>query len=74
MKNKTAQELGRMGGKVKSVAKANAARANGKKGGRPTAMLIADALSGEEDGTADAGFDELCERYGFAEAMRLCGK
>tara|TARA_R110000868_G_scaffold175663_3_gene412823 strand:+ start:740 stop:1015 length:276 start_codon:yes stop_codon:yes gene_type:complete len=44
MKNKAAQQLGRLGGKVTSEAKAAAVRENGKKGGRPpkpaTAMLI----------------------------------
>jgi hypothetical protein len=30
-----AAQLGRLGGKVKSVRKAEAARRNGKKGGRP---------------------------------------
>ncbi len=35
MKNKHAQILGRIGGKVKSEKKANAARLNGIKGGRP---------------------------------------
>jgi hypothetical protein len=35
MKNKHAQYLGRLGGSVKSEAKANAARINGRKGGRP---------------------------------------
>ena len=33
--NKHAQELGRLGGKKTSEAKAKAARENGKKGGRP---------------------------------------
>lgn len=33
--NKAAQELGKLGGSVKSKAKAKAARENGKKGGRP---------------------------------------
>lgn len=34
-KNKAAVALGRLGGKAKSAAKAEAARENGKKGGRP---------------------------------------
>jgi len=34
-KNKNAAALGKLGGKVKSEAKANAVRENGKKGGRP---------------------------------------
>jgi len=74
MKNTAAQSLGRKGGKVTSESKAAAARANGKKGGRPTKEMVADALSGKEDGTADAGFDGLCERHGYAEALRLCGR
>jgi hypothetical protein len=35
MKNKAAVQLGKLGGKVKSEAKAKTARENGKKGGRP---------------------------------------
>jgi hypothetical protein len=35
MKNTAAQELGKLGGSVKSEAKASAARANGANGGRP---------------------------------------
>lgn len=35
MKNKAAQELGKLGGQVKSETKTKAARLNGKKGGRP---------------------------------------
>jgi hypothetical protein len=35
MKNKAAQQLGRLGGLKTSKAKAAAAKANGKKGGRP---------------------------------------
>lgn len=35
MTNKAAQELGRLGGRARSEAKARAARANGKLGGRP---------------------------------------
>jgi hypothetical protein len=34
-KNKHAVALGRLGGKAKTEKKADAARANGKKGGRP---------------------------------------
>jgi len=34
-KNRAAVSLGRKGGKVRSEAKAEAARANGAKGGRP---------------------------------------
>jgi len=74
MKNKAAASFGRLGGKVTSEAKATAARANGKKGGRPTKQLVEDALSGKEDGTADAGFDDLCARHGYAKALELCGR
>ncbi len=35
MKNKAAQQLGRLGGKVTSEAKATASAANGRLGGRP---------------------------------------
>ncbi|MEY4244057.1 MAG: hypothetical protein RLZZ245_1642, partial [Verrucomicrobiota bacterium] len=35
MKNKAAQQLGRLGGSKKSEAKTATARANGAKGGRP---------------------------------------
>lgn len=35
MKNKAAQSLGRLGGMAKTKAKSEAARENGKKGGRP---------------------------------------
>jgi len=35
MKNKAAQELGRLGGKASTEAKTAAVRENGKKGGRP---------------------------------------
>ena len=44
MSNKAAQQLGRLGGKVSSEAKAAAARANGAKGGRPK-------MSGQEKWT-----------------------
>ena len=74
MKNKIASSFGRLGGKTKSEAKARAARLNGKKGGRPTKELVAEAVSGREDGTADAGFDALCARHGYAEAVKLCGR
>ena len=39
MKNKAAQQLGRLGGKVTSEAKAAAVRENGKKGGRPHGVI-----------------------------------
>ena len=71
---KAAAVLGRQGGRSTSPAKQAASRANGKKGGRPTKELVADAMSGKEDGTADAGFDELCARHGFKKAWSLCGR
>lgn len=40
MKNKHAQALGKVGGKVTSDAKAKASRENGKKGGRPKRKII----------------------------------
>jgi hypothetical protein len=40
MKNKAAQQLGRLGGKVTSEAKAAAVRENGKKGGRPPGLCV----------------------------------
>ena len=42
MKNKHAQQLGKLGGQVKSEAKAKAVRENGKKGGRPKRELNAE--------------------------------
>jgi hypothetical protein len=39
MKNKAAQELGRLGGKASTEAKTAAVRENGKKGGRPKLSL-----------------------------------
>ena len=45
MKNQAAVELGRLGGKVKSAAKAAAARANGKLGGRPKKMKTIIAIA-----------------------------
>ncbi len=38
--NKHAQQLGKLGGKVKSEAKTKAARLNGKLGGRPKAIGV----------------------------------
>lgn len=40
MKNKAAQALGRLGGRVKSKAKAKAAQRNGAKGGRPRTICF----------------------------------
>ena len=52
MKNPAAQQLGKLGGSVKSDAKTTAARENGKKGGRPTEKKTYWILSGEgEEGT-----------------------
>lgn len=46
MKNKAAQQLGRLGGRVTSEAKAKAAKENGKKGGRPKKNQTSSASSG----------------------------
>ncbi len=40
MKDKAAQQLGKLGGRVKSEVKARAVRENGKKGGRPKKINI----------------------------------
>lgn len=40
MKNKAAQQLGRLGGKATSEAKTAAARKNAKKGGRPPGLGV----------------------------------
>src|SRR5947207_13437478 len=40
VKNKAAQQLGKLGGKARSDAKADAARANGAKGGRPRDVVV----------------------------------
>ncbi len=45
-KNPHAVALGRSGGRVKSEAKARAARANGRKGGAPKKISISAALDG----------------------------
>ena len=45
--NKAAQQLGRLGGLAKSKAKADAARENGKKGGRPRDELKRVAKGGK---------------------------
>lgn len=42
MKNKHAQQLGKLGGQVKSEVKAKAVRENGKKGGRPKEIKYKD--------------------------------
>lgn len=39
MKNKAAQQLGKLGGQVKSEVKTKAVRENGKKGGRPKVCM-----------------------------------
>ncbi len=45
-KNPAAVALGKLGGAVKSSAKADAARQNGKRGGRPTeVVVVADSVS-----------------------------
>ena len=46
MKNPAAQQLGKLGGSVKSDAKTTAARENGKKGGRPRMNFYWDQLAG----------------------------
>ena len=43
-----AATLGRQGGSAKSEAKAQASRANGKKGGRPRKLAVGDNLSPTE--------------------------
>lgn len=40
--NKAAQQLGKLGGHSKSVAKIKAARRNGKLGGRPKEKIVVD--------------------------------
>lgn len=40
MKNKAAQQIGRLGGKAKTKAKTSAARANGAAGGRPLSPQV----------------------------------
>lgn len=49
MKNKAAQQLGRLGGKVTSEAKAAAVRENGKKGGRPPRSTVVLLWRNSED-------------------------
>lgn len=48
MKNKAAQQLGRLGGLAKSAAKAVAVRENGKLGGRPKKAKRAAPLPNEK--------------------------
>jgi len=49
MKNQNAVALGRLGGSVKSEAKAKAARENGKKGGRPKTRWTKEELLMKEN-------------------------
>ncbi len=79
MKNKAAQQLGRLGGKVTSEAKAAAVRENGKLGGRPakpaTAMLIRNAEGGwslcrwKGDVIPSKTFDTQSQAREFAASM-----
>lgn len=50
-KNKAAVELGKLGGSVKSEAKAKAARLNGKLGGRPKKVDVLESM--EKKGGGD---------------------
>lgn len=78
MKNKAAQELGRLGGRVTSEAKASAARANGKSGGRPVRYYAlhwscgygATHANTGEDFVTVYGFDSKAERDDTCENFR----
>jgi len=59
MKNKAAQQLGRLGGKVTSEAKAIAARANGKNGGRPRHCYALHWVCGYGTTYANSGNDAV---------------
>lgn len=76
MKNKAAQELGRLGGKVSSEAKAEAARSNGAKGGRPS-KLDRSLFPGEVKGVMRNGGKANGTILGVAvrdgDTMLLCG-
>lgn len=67
-KNKAAQTLGKMGGKAKSKRKTDAARENGKKGGRPRVChkfpKLAEWLFNEDD-------DSFCWRETDEQGGRL---
>lgn len=73
-KNKHAQALAKLSHKVITEKRRENSRANGKKGGRPIKKLVTDATSVKEDGTQDAGFDELVERIGYKAALKKCGR
>lgn len=62
MKNKAAQQLGRLGGKSTSDNKAAAARANGAKGGRPKEIwkLYDDFVRLHRDGSVEHWDQGLC--------------
>jgi len=49
--NKAAQQLGKLGGKVKSEAKTKTAQENGKKGGRPKKDRVLEVTQKHYGGT-----------------------